>query len=110
MGSTDRWEKYRRRLGAAWKGQPGTLCDRRDWWASEEREQLVPWQDRSRAEKRARARFARLVKELAPHVAAAEALGVHDGPIPELHTREEFARRWSRERLESIAARWSAKP
>lgn len=87
-------------------GKQRRLTDRRRAWASPTRE-FVPGEQLSGGEQKARARFWKEInKGSTPMLAAAYALEIHCGPIPELETPEAFADYWSPARLEKIGMRW----
>ncbi len=99
----DAWTKFRSYLGTI-----RTLVDRRAFWAREERE-IVGYQGLRRGEISARRTFWRLLRRgVDPVAALREALGLNVGPIPELHTLEQFDEIWTDREVRTIAARWAA--
>lgn len=97
----DAWTRYRTKLGK-------TLLDRRRFWADPKRE-LVGFNELRGGEITSRRRFWRLFRKrgVPPHLAVWEALGLSDGPIPELEDQEAFRAYWTDAVLQEIAARWS---
>lgn len=101
----DAWTKYRGYLGKL-----HTLVDRRAFWAREERE-VVGYQGLRRGEISARRAYWRLLRRgVDPVAALREALGLLAGPIPELHSQEQFDAIWTDRQVRVIAATWAASP
>lgn len=89
--------------------------DRRTFWAADYRDQ-VPYEKLSRGEKKVRHAFYHMTHPapgepiITPVQAVVKALRLELGPVPELQSKEEFAKYWTLERIQSIADRWTGHP
>lgn len=98
-------DRYLRKIG-----KKQTPADRRRLWASEHRE-FVAWEQLSKGERRRRRQFARLIAQRkTPTEAIRIALGVDEGPVPEVEDQESFDKYWTNDLLAELSNQWLRSP